>query len=176
MIILSWLAGCQGPSQTASPGNGSEKPVERAGKFPEFLVGTWKAETTKWQITLAPDANVVSYHSAGGMRMVMAEGSMFQRNPETDGSLYLSFGPCYADYDPATRELDVTITIEHFRAGSSSGALEGNAHYIFTGPVSEDGKKWDVTLLSFGGVLGQERSAMDVIPPQYLTFRKVGKN
>lgn len=174
MIVLSSLAGCQGSSKT-TPG-GVEGVVKGGGGFPESLAGTWKADTTKWQITLAPDANVVSFTNAGGALMNIAEGSLLHSHDEAGSYLYMVFGPCYANYDPATRKLDVTVTVERFVAGSANGALEGNARYFFTGPVSEDGKEWDVILQSSGGLLDQKESTADKIPPQGLTFHKVGKD
>jgi len=171
ILLLSgfaFLSGCAGDLQTDVSG-----PDEKL--FPASLAGTWKADASNWQITLAPDGTVISAVGKGGMLLPIAQGHLYEQVPEKNEFGYMEFGPGSAEYDPSKQHLKVKIEIERVLMADPNSSLEGKITYYFTGNISDDQNVWYVrwwTQGSFGGV----SLAPDEIVYESLVFRKVKNN
>ena len=171
VVFLSVLAGCQSPAGNKS---GVEVIIEDGGEFPQSLAGTWKAQASKWQITLAPDGNIVSLVNAIGSSMVIAEGGVFEDGHVEGTFLGFVFGPCYTNYNPATRELGVTITLDDFYMQLPDEVFEAGMKYHITGPVSKDSSRWDAKLSVYIFPKGRRSTEPNLVgPQQILVFNKV---
>lgn len=168
IFLLCSAAGCNHNKKT-----GPEPIVKTGGEFPKHLAGTWKANAAKWQLTLAPDGNVVSLVNAAGLKMTMAEGGLFQPGPAEGTFLYFVFGPTHTNYHPKTRQLNVTVIIDRFHMKLPGGELQGDIKYYFTGPVSEDSQRWDVKLYSYATPKGLKPTDPNLVKPEIFVFTKV---
>jgi len=141
-IILSVVAGCR------QVGRDVEVIVEGGGQFPEFLVGTWRADTDGWEFVFDADGRISSAVISlgrirlkpGGVTTVpMREGSKGVFKP----------GEWMVYYIPDGRDLTVNISLKHFSAELGGGILEGRSKDVFFGPISEDGRVWEAAWTSF---------------------------
>lgn len=166
LIAAVITTGCQ-PSRAKGPA--------KPGKsFPRSLAGTWQADASYWQVTLAPDGNVVSVIDGSGVKMIMAEGGFYKAGTAEGSFLYNVYGPSFAVYNPAARQLDATITIDDFHMEFQGGVvLEGNFKFFLTGPVSADSKKWDVRLFTYGALKGGAPSKPIRSSRSFLFFTKL---
>jgi len=169
-VILMGLVGCQGPSVNNS---GVEVIIEGGGEFPRSLAGTWKDQESSWQVTLAPDGSIVSLVNAIGSSMVIAEGGLFEDGPVEGTFLCFVFGPCYTNYNPATRELGVTVTLDDFYMQLPDEVFEADMKYHITGPVSKDSSRWDAKLFVYVFPKGGQPTDPNTVSPQILVFNKV---
>jgi hypothetical protein len=167
--VFLLFGGCQEPNRSKSGA------VKGGGKkFPSSLAGTWKARGSKWQVTLAPNGKVISLVNATGSSMVIKEGKMFFEEGSTRGEfLHFIFGPCFTNYNPATRELGVTVTMKDFYMQTRKGVLEEDMKYLITGPVSEDGNRWDAKLFVYITPKGGKPTEPNSAEPKILIFDKV---
>lgn len=123
--------------------------------FPESMVGVWEAEVSeisKWGIKFEPDGSILKIiHSLAGP-VKLSEGGVNAEGPE--GSYYnFVMGPCEARYIPETGMIKVKIIVDYFIMKlSDGGELEGRMEDYIEGPVSEDGKTWNVKWWNFGWV------------------------
>ncbi len=162
--VFLLFSGCQEPSHSKSG----------CSKFPPSLAGTWKAQGSKWQVTLAPDGKVVSLVNAIGSSMVIAEGEMFfEEGPKKGTFLRFVFGPCFTNYNLATRELGVTVTMKDFYMQLPDKVLEEDMKYRITGPVSEDSNRWDAKLFVYITPKGGQPTDPNLVEPKVLVFDKV---
>ena len=170
LFVVIGLCGC------SEPGAGPEGITKSSEKFPEFLTGTWKADASKWQVTFGDNGKVISAINTAGMSLVMADGGLIQPG-KTEGSfLYFTYGPCWAEYEPKTRLLSVTITIEDMRMEFPQGALDGSMKYQLAGEVSEDAKGWRATVSEHIKVVGLEDTDPNAAASENLLFRRVEDN
>jgi len=144
-----------------------------SGRFPQFLVGTWQADASQWQITLASDGTVVSAVSNSGLLLPVAEGRLYQQSVKANEFGYFEFGPSYATYDSTERRLAVLIDIESVVIEAPSGGMEGNARYNFSGEVSEDGGMWFATWWTDATFGGMTYSDPNEIVYESLVFKKL---
>ena len=152
LIVAMIVCGCENTQPTRLPNNGIKASVEGGGDFPEFLVGTWKADKFKFEITFGPNGNVSSLRHPFGMLIDMEDAAFYE---EGDDGLYAYYfmAPCKVRYNPKNRQLNVDITMEHFHMVLPNGVLEGKALDFYKGPVSPDGKTWDVQWVSTGDII-----------------------
>lgn len=141
-------------------------------EFPEFLVGTWRSNESRWVLTLEPDGSISKMKHFGGMEFDVAEGGLVEHWRDNAEAIY-ALGPCEAEYESQTRELTVTIVIEHYIINFSDGSLEGSFYDYLTGPISEDGLTWNASWTSRGEIIG---SGSSTVGPKKLTFTKVMDN
>jgi hypothetical protein len=164
--ILSWLFGCQEGQWILPPTSSSQD-----SSFPEFLVGTWQPDESRWVLTFEPDGRISKMRHFGGMEFDVAEGGLVEQWRNNAEAIY-ALGPCEARYNPDIRELSVTVVIEHYVVNFPNGSMEGNFHEYLTGPVSEDGVTWNATWTSTGEIIGAGSSSSG---PKQLTFTKVDR-
>lgn len=170
ITVFSGLCGCQ----NASKGDrGVEVSIEEDRQFPKFLVGTWKADDGKWELTFDCDGSITSMrHYFVSVPIDVAEGGAYE---PLSGDFYgfYALGPCQADYNPDTRELNVTIIIDYFRLELPVGVGEGTMTDRFNGPISENGRTWNVSWLNHVQFVDVDYLDPNTIAPKSLTFTKV---
>lgn len=128
---LSVLAGCQGFAADKA-----------SDEFPDFLVGTWKADGKRWQITFQPGGSISSFnHQHISVPVEVERGGVYEPLRKGAFAVY-SLGPCDAEYNPRTRELSVRIVIDDFYMEFPLETHEGTMSDYFTGKVSADGRTW----------------------------------
>jgi hypothetical protein len=198
--VLMFLAGCGGqdgktsptwdpnavwdgnlPAQDAIPDFFEGQPA--GGVFPKSMAGLWEAgvnETTgsKWGIKFEPDGSVknITHFFAG--RIDIAKGGSEGTGPDPGTYYTFAMGPCEARYIPKTRMIKVKIVVDYFIMKLPGNELEGRIEDYFEGPVSKDGKTWNVKWRDFGWIKGATIPNPDVIKanPETLVFKKIDPN
>lgn len=171
VFFLSGLYGCQPEQETLSPNIHSSKSKESGHSFPDFLVGTWKADDARWILTFEPDGSISSFRHFVGMDINVAEGGLSEEWRSDVSAVYF-LGPCEAVYTPVTHQLDVTIIIEHFTIDFPNGQMTGNFVDYLKGRVSQDPEQWKVSWLSYCTLEGAKAPDPNIIEPRLLTFTK----
>jgi len=141
-VLLSGLAGCQDPNK------GIEVIIEGGGEFPEFLVGKWRADRDGWEFVFEPDGTISSAVISLG-RVRMKPGEITTVPMKMGGKGVFEPDEWMVHYAPVGRELMVKISLKNFYVELGKGALEGKSTDIFAGPISQDGKVWQVDWTSF---------------------------
>jgi len=137
------FSGCQSPA-----GNGVEVTIDGIGQFPDFLVGTWKAEEGDWEFVFGPDGKVSSAVASIG-RVKLLPGRTTTVPMQMGGKGVYKPGPWSVQYSHEQRELVVEIAIDSFRVELGNDVIEGRTRDFFVGSVSADGKFWWADRLSF---------------------------
>jgi hypothetical protein len=166
------------PKQEAMPDFFEGQPV--SSEFPESMVGVWAVVLneeleSKWSIKFEPDGSIKKImHSVAGP-VVIADGGVSGNGPDPCTYYIFSMGPCEARYIPKTRMIKVKIIVDYFMMKLPSGEVEGRLEDYIEGPVSEDGKTWNVKWLNFGLIKDAAIPDINVIKadPQPLVFQKV---
>jgi hypothetical protein len=177
VCALMVFAGCEsqsGQKPVAADANGG-------GKFPAYLVGTWKTPSYDWEFTFEPNGTISSIvHNLGGVRITAGQTT----TAETLGGRKAVFqpGPWDVQYSGETRELTVWIVMDHIHFEMGPGLLEGTRADTFSGKVSDDGSVWQadwfslpdlVAHTSFGEVPMKAPDEQSFV--ETLEFRKVEK-
>jgi hypothetical protein len=136
-------SGCQ-----SSAGNGVEVTIDGIAQFPNFLVGTWKAEEDGWEFVFEPDGKISSAIVSIG-RVKLQPGKTTTVPMQMDGKGVYEPGQWSVQYSHQQRELVVEIAIDHFRIELGNDVIEGRTRDFFVGSVSADGKSWWADRLSF---------------------------
>ena len=147
-FVLLLISGCQGG---ASDKSGVDVFIEGDGKFPEFLVGTWKSDAQTLEIVFEPDGTISSATMPLGLdKLKPGETAEFD-NGEGGSKGYFKAGRRWSVYyKPARRELSVELSLERYRVEMPGGGIiEGSSRDILSGRVSEDGKTWQAEWLTF---------------------------
>lgn len=166
-VVLPGLWGCQTNRQVLSQTEDSKD-----NTFPQFLVGTWQPDESRWVFTFEADGRISKMKHFVGMEFDVAEGGLVEQWRNNAEAIY-ALGPCEAQYNPKTCELSVTIVIEHYIISFPNGSMEGNFHDYLTGRVSEDAMTWNASWTSTSEIFG---SGSSTVGPEQLTFTKVMDN
>jgi len=175
LTLLTWLtiavaaAGCN--PNGATPNNSRNNNAAVQDKFPAFLVGSWRTDTAgaRWIFTFEADGRISKMRHFIGADFDVAEGGLIEPWRNNAEAAYF-LGPCNAVYKPESRELTVTIIIEHYTIEFPNGKMEGSFRDHLTGPVSQDGKTWRATWKNESEVTG---SGTSTPPPEKLLFTKI---
>ena len=149
IFLLFWiffavvLSGCR-----SSSGNGVEVTIDGIGQFPDFLVGTWKAEEGGWEFVFEPDGKISSAIASIG-RVKLQPGRTTTVPMQMSGEGIYKPGLWSVQYSHQQRELVVEIAIDHFRVELGDDIIEGRTRDFFVGSVSPDGTSWWADRLSF---------------------------
>ncbi|MHC4153661.1 MAG: hypothetical protein ACYST6_01860 [Planctomycetota bacterium] len=172
-VFLLALAGCPNAN------SGGNTIVTGDGRFPAFLVGVWQVDEGmykgRWGLKFEPDGSISKVvHPAAGA-IDMAQGGMYLEGPDPNTYAMFVMGPCRAKYDAAARELKVEVILEYYKMKLPSGELEGRSDDYLEGPVSADGKTWQVNWRSYGWLEGAEPPDPNLIDahPEPLVFTKL---
>ncbi|UCE99198.1 MAG: hypothetical protein JSV82_08510 [Planctomycetota bacterium] len=173
-IIILPLGGCRGYGREES---GVEVIIEDDGRFPEFLTGgIWKQDKQyNWMFKFKPDGTLSKLRHTLNVYIAVDEGGTFI---EGDDDYYAFFvlGPCDVEYNPSTRELNVTVILEHFTMKLPIGTIEGSSRDYFSGIVSEDGMTWEADWLSYNETVGADTQDPNLVPSIPLVFTKIDIN
>lgn len=183
IAVFSVLWGCQGAHKTrkrafGEPRNANEGAgviIKDSGEFPDFLVGTWQPNKSKWVFTFEPDGRISKIRHFVGMEFDVAEGGLVEQWRGSIEAIYV-LETCEARYNPETRELRVTVVVDPFIMNFIDGSMEGSFHDYLTGRVSQDGTTWNVTWTSTSEIIGGGSIDPNKVVPKQLTFRKVMDN
>jgi hypothetical protein len=137
-LFVSLLPGCHNPIPKQS---GVEVIVDGDGRFPEFLAGTWKADSGGWEFVIEPNGAISSAVVSLG-RVRLKPGQVTTVPMQLGGKGVFEPGLWAVQYSHKQRELIVDITIKHFRVELGDSVLKGSTHDVFAGSVSEDGRLW----------------------------------
>lgn len=142
------------------------------GKFPEFLVGTWRPQIeddSRWILTFARDGSISKMTHSAGMEFEVDEGGLVEKWHGEIEAIY-GLGPCEVEYNKETGQLNVTVVITDFLVYSATSSLEGDFHDTLRGSVSEDGKTWKAVWISKCNIIG---GGVSQLGPKELTFTKI---
>jgi hypothetical protein len=142
LVIMSGLGGCQNAN------SGIEVIIEGGGEFPESLAGVWRADKNGWEFVFEPDGKISSAVITLG-RVRMKPGEVTTVPMKMGGKGIYEPGEWMLYYIPVDRELMVKISLKNFHVELGKDSLEGKSTDIFNGPVSKDGKLWQVNWTSY---------------------------
>lgn len=175
-IACLLLNSCQGPSNKTG-----EKIDPDKSKFPAFLVGVWESKYTDkntWGFKFESDGSIskIIHHWAGPIKV--ADGGSQGDGPEPDTYFLIALGPCEADYDSQTRILKVKVVLDNWVMKFPEESIQGRDEDYFSGPISEDGKTWQVEWRNLSWLEGAEPPDVDSINanPEKITFTKIDLN
>ncbi len=169
-------SGCHGSAESLPA---VEVVIDGDGQFPDFLVGTWKADSGGWEIVFEPNGTISSAVVSLGVRMKPGEVTTVPMKLGRKG--VFEAGPWAVQYSPERRELVVELTIASFRAELGDDVVKGRRLDIFVGSVSEDGSSWWANHFSFPEYVADTKKYRDhkltVDPndtaPEELLFQRV---
>ena len=141
-VVLAGLVGCQNAN------SGVEVIIEGGGEFPEFLVGGWKADKDGWELVFEPDGRLSSAVVSLG-RVRLKPGEVTTVPMKMGGKGIYEAGEWLVHYIPAGRELMVRISLKNLYLEMGENVLEGKSTDVFAGPISQNGKVWQVEWTSF---------------------------
>ena len=144
-FLIAVLAGCQSSNVGK---DGVDVIVDGDGQFPDFLVGTWKAQEGGWEFVFEPDGKISSAIVSIG-RAKLQPGRTTTVQMQMGGKGFYKPGIWSVQYSHKQRELIVEIAIEHFRVKLGDDVIQGRTRDFFVGSVSTDGKSWWANRLSF---------------------------
>jgi hypothetical protein len=142
VVFLLAVAGCRNTEK------GVEVVIEGGGRFPQSLVGTWRADEEAWEFIFEPDGTISSVVMSFG-RVRLKPGEVTTVPMKLGGKGVFEPGKWFVHYTPARRELIVKIVLKNVRIGLVRPVLEGSSEDVFVGKVSQDSKAWYVDWTSF---------------------------
>lgn len=122
--------------------------IDGDGKFPDFLVGRWKADRGGWEFVFEPDGTISSAVVSIG-RVTMKPGRTTTIPMQLGGKGVFVPGQWTVQYSHAQRELIVEIVIDRFHIDLGDSVLRGRTRDFFVGSVSGDGQLWPARRISF---------------------------
>ena len=174
---------CSGCYSSAENPPAVEVIIDGGGQFPDFLVGTWKANSGGWEIVFEPNGAISSAVISLG-RVRMKPGQVTTVPMKLGGKGVFEAGPWAVQYSPERRELVVEIAIASFRVELGGSVVKGRTLNIFAGSVSADGRSWWANRFSFPEYVADTKKYRDHKltvetndnPPEGLLFQKVSQS
>ncbi len=163
MACVSLMLGIVGCQQNAQSPKGPSKANVAAGggEFPKSLAGTWECAEEGLEIVLEPNGVIASAIMPFG-KLQMRSGETIEINrPEVKYKAVFEAGAWSVNYEPATGELTVELSLAHYRAEIADNVLEGETRDIFSGKVSQDAGIWEAEWFSFHTAKDLDFLAMD---------------
>ncbi len=120
------LCGCQNPARSD---DAMEVIIEGGESFPDFLVGTWRADEGGWEFVFEPDGTISSAVISLG-RVRLKPGQVTTVPMQLGGKGVFKPGPWTVQYSYEQRQLIVDIKIEDFRAELGEGVVKGKAQAV----------------------------------------------
>lgn len=142
--------------------------------LPEFLVGTWQPDDSRWLLTLSEDGAVTRMRHFVGVEFIVAEGGTVEPWKNDAEAAYF-LGPCEAKYDAENEVLTVSIAVEHYIVTFENGTLEGSFLDVLSGPLLEGGKVWQAEWRSTGTMLDGDEDKISESEPKMLRFTRVSE-
>jgi len=174
------MFGCSPKKQPFDMSHAKSKPVNLTNgkdvEFPEFLVGTWKADEYNWLFKFEPDGSISKLvHLLWALEINMNEGGYAIEGPDEGTYAFFMMGPCETSYDSSSRELKVSILMDRYEMKLPGGTLSGKSEDHFSGTISEDGLTWYTKWRNYGYLDGADDPDIEYINtnPVPLTFTKI---
>jgi hypothetical protein len=145
ILLAAAIGGCR---NSAAYKDGIEVTIDGDGQFPDFLVGTWKADEGGWEFVFEPDGKISSATVSIG-RAKLQPGRTTTVPMQMGGKGVYKPGLWTVQYSNKERELIVEIAIDRFRVELGDNVIEGRTRDFFVGSVSTDGRLWWADRLSF---------------------------
>ncbi|MHC4508261.1 MAG: hypothetical protein ACYTAO_04775 [Planctomycetota bacterium] len=176
-LSTSLLHGCHNHDRNEG---GVEIIIEGGESFPDFLVGTWKADRGGWEFVFETDGTISSAVVSLG-RVRLKPGQVTTVPMLLGGEGLFRPGPWAVQYSYEQRELIVDIKIEQFRIELGESVVKGRTQDIFAGSISGDGRLWWAERFSYPEYVADTKKypnhKLDVehsdTPREGLLFRKV---
>ncbi|MHC4962613.1 MAG: hypothetical protein ACYTGA_10895 [Planctomycetota bacterium] len=183
LLLGSLLGGCTGIKENHTVHrHGLKVNIVDGDQFPEYLVGTWRQEHREMhrEFVFTPDGYLES--------AVIAMGStrMYPNHPTEKplidgGEAVFVPGKWDATLSLNDRELGVEINVESFKMQVRDQILEGKMKEYFIGTISDDGLRWETSLVSLPEYyattdeMGGTKTLMsgDEVVEEGITFYKV---
>jgi hypothetical protein len=174
VVVMLIFFGCGQQSQKIT-NPAQVKSEAQKYKFPPSMVGVWQENEYNWAFKFEPDGSISKLVHMWGMRMVVEDGGFYEQSKDGYYDAVYVLGPCETTYNPDTQQLSVVITLDYFRMGIPTDALEGKLQDYFDGPVSEDGKEWHANWRSYSWIEGARQPDANEIEanPVKLVFTKL---
>jgi len=137
-VFICLLCGCRNPVRNEKA---VDVIIEGGESFPDFLVGTWKAERGGWEFVFEPDGTLSSAIVSLG-RVRIKPGEVTTVPMLLGGKGVFKPGPWTVQYSYEQRQLIVDIKIESFRVELGESVVKGSTQDIFVGSISGDGRLW----------------------------------
>lgn len=179
MVIIAVLTfaiitctGCQQQQKDQTKDQKSQNNLDD-NEFPEYLVGTWipvDNNEVRWIFTFEEDGTISKFRHFMGMDFIVEQGG-FEEPWKNNGRAIYDLGPCEAQYDYKTRQLEVVIVVERFQIIFPGDSMEGSFNDYITGDISEDGLTWNAQWAYRTEVLGADIDEPE--EPISVTFVKV---
>ena len=148
LVIVPVFAGCRS-TESANYG-GVEVTIAGDGEFPDALAGKWKADKGGWEFVFESDGQISAAVISTG-RVEIIPGKATRYPTRFGGKGVFEPGLWTVQYNPAGRELAITVVIDYFRQDLWPGqAMEGAITDIISGPISEDYDEWEADWFGFG--------------------------
>ena len=176
-LFVCLLCGCRNP---APAGRATEVIIEGGESFPDFLVGTWRADRGGWEFVFGPDGSISSAVISLG-RVRIKPGQVTTVPMQMGGKGVFKPGPWVVQYSCEQRQLIVDIKIDDFRAELGGGVIKGRTQDIFVGSISGDGRLWWAERFSYPEYIADTKKFPDYkltversdAPREALLFQKV---
>ena len=155
MVLFMILIGCQKPSvDTASVSkSGVDVIVEDGGQFPEFLVGTWRAEDAGWEFVFEPDGTISSAVIDNGMVRVNPSDGVATIELQDNGIGTYKLGRWSVNYSASNRELIVKVIVDEYHLDMLTYGLKGSSEDFFVGYITNDNSLWYATWYTFPEII-----------------------
>jgi len=138
-LLCFILVGCQDAVKKESP---VEVFIADGQAFPEFLVGTWKAEgKSGWELTFARNGTITKAVIALGQFEIVPGQTAVVPMKMGKQSIIIP-GQWVVQYLPSKSMLTVKIVLKSFHVEIGDGYLEGHSENIFVGHVDSDTNEW----------------------------------
>jgi len=172
VVALLCSTGCQ-----ESNSGGNKLVPGDDSSFPKFLVGVWQADSNKfhWGFKFEPDGSISKMVHFFAGQVDLRQGSVYLEGPDPNTYALFVMGPCKAHYQPETRKLSVEVILEFYEMRLPQGVLRGSSKDYLEGPVSADGKTWEVEWRSYGKLEDAAEPDPNLIDahPEELVFHKL---
>lgn len=139
--------------------------------IPNSVAGIWQADDQPWQIVIESDGTISSVVTAMGQNRIRPNETIRVEMIDDQFSTYQA-GSFEADYNPVTRKLFVTITMEHINVKIGDDTLEGDSEDLFIGIVSKNGLVWETSWTTFYDY-GEKFPMSEEVAGEPLTFHKL---
>lgn len=173
VLYFLFIAGCQSSVQKRTL---NKIIVDGGGEFPQFLVGTWKANNYIWSIELGKKGEILSLvYVTWNHKIDMKQGYYYVDGPDQNTYAYFIMGPCEGQYNPITRVLKIKLTLNEYEIKVPAGSLKGRSEDYFEGELSDDGTKWYAQWRGFGYLDGAAPPDVNEINsnPEKIIFEKI---
>lgn len=149
LTLSSCVFSDKNPNEFHTLAKGIDVTIRDGEHFPVFLVGTWRADDSVWEINFEPNG-IISTAVIELAAARMKPGEICTFPTRGGGKGVFEPGQWHVAYEAETRILTVEIALKNFYQDIGQYAIEGNNYDIISGHVSEDGSIWKAEKYNYG--------------------------